>query len=50
VTASLAPIDELDDQFSDCERELRRRDATHPYIPLLTTIPGIASWGCCRPA
>jgi transposase len=42
VAASLALIDELDDQISDCERELRRRGAAHPYIPLLTTIPGIA--------
>jgi transposase len=42
VAASLALIDELDDQISDCERELRRRGAAHPYIPLLTTTPGIA--------
>jgi transposase len=42
VTASLALIDELDDQISNCERELRRRGAAHPYVPLLTTIPGIA--------
>jgi transposase len=42
VAASLALIDELDDQISDCERELRRLGAAHPYIPLLTTIPGIA--------
>jgi transposase len=37
-----ALIDELDDQISDCERELRRLGAVHPYIPLLTTIPGVA--------
>jgi transposase len=42
VAASLALIDELDDQISDCERELRHLGATHQYIPLLTTIPGIA--------
>jgi transposase len=42
VAASLTLIDELDDHISDCERELRRLGATHPYIPLLTTIPGIA--------
>jgi transposase len=42
VAASLALIDELDDQISDCEAELRRLGAAHPYIPLLTTIPGIA--------
>lgn len=42
VTASLALIDQLDDQISDCERELRRLGADHRYIPLLTTIPGVA--------
>jgi transposase len=42
VAASLALIDALDDQISDCERELRRLGADHRYIPLLTTIPGIA--------
>jgi transposase len=30
VTASLALIDELDDQIGGCERELRRRGAAHP--------------------
>ena len=42
VKASLALIDQLDEQISDCERDLRRLGATHPYIPLLTTLPGIA--------
>jgi transposase len=42
VSASLALIDQLDAKISDCERDLRRLGATHPYIPLLTTIPGIA--------
>lgn len=42
VAASLALIDELDQQISACEAELRRRGAAHQYIPLLTTIPGIA--------
>jgi transposase len=42
VAASLALIDRLDDQISECERELRRLGAGHRYIPLLTTIPGIA--------
>jgi transposase len=42
VRASLALIDQLDAKISDCERDLRRLGATHPYIPLLTTIPGIA--------
>jgi transposase len=42
VTASLALIDQLDEQIAACERELRRLGADHRYIPLLTTIPGIA--------
>jgi transposase len=42
VAASLELIDELDDQISGCERELRRLGARHRYVPLLTTIPGIA--------
>ena len=42
VAASLALIDQLDDEINRCERELRRLGADHAYIPLLTTIPGIA--------
>jgi transposase len=42
VEASLRLIDSLDEQVSDCERELRRLGADHPYVSLLTTIPGIA--------
>ena len=42
VTASLTLIDQLDEQIAACERELRRLGADHRYIPLLTTIPGIA--------
>jgi len=42
VAASLALIDQLDEQIAACERELRRLGADHRYIPLLTTIPGIA--------
>jgi transposase len=42
VTASLALIDRLEEQIADCERELRRLGAEHPYIPLLTTLPGVA--------
>src|SRR5436190_9111387 len=42
VTASLALIDTLTEQIDGCERELRRLGANHPYIPLLTTCPGIA--------
>ena len=41
-TSEEEPIDQLDEQISDCERELRRLGANHRYIPLLTTIPGIA--------
>jgi transposase len=42
VAASLALIDRLDDEISACERELRRLGADHRYIPLLTTLPGVA--------
>jgi transposase len=42
LEASLALIDTLDEQIAGCERELRRLGATHPYVPLLTTIPGVA--------
>jgi transposase len=42
LQASLALIDQLDAQISECERELRRLGAEHRYIPLLTTLPGVA--------
>jgi transposase len=42
IDASLRLIDDLDRQTAECERELRRLGADHRYIPLLTTIPGIA--------
>src|SRR6266508_1176386 len=42
VHASLALIDRLDEQIADCERELRRLGLDHRYIPLLTTLPGVA--------
>ena len=42
VRASLALIDELDDQIAGCEQELRRLGVDHAYVPLLTTVPGIA--------
>lgn len=42
VQASLHLIDDLEQQIDDCERELRQLGADHPYVPLLTTIPGIA--------
>jgi transposase len=41
VTASLQLIDELDQQISGCEAELRRLGADHRYVPLLLTVPGI---------
>jgi transposase len=42
VRASMALIDALDEQIADCERELRRLGADHAYVPLLTTLPGVA--------
>jgi transposase len=41
LAASLALIDSLDEQIADCEAELRRLRAEHPYMPLLVTCPGI---------
>jgi transposase len=41
VNASLSLIDTLDEQISDCERDLRALGADHPYIPLLVSCPGI---------
>jgi transposase len=42
VQASLRLLDELEREICALERELRSLGATHPYVPLLTTIPGIA--------
>ena len=42
VAASLRLIDELNREIDACERELKRLGADHRYVPLLTTIPGIA--------
>jgi transposase len=42
VAASLRLIDELDREINSCEHELRQLGADHRYVPLLTTIPGIA--------
>ncbi|MGH2830563.1 MAG: IS110 family transposase, partial [Actinomycetota bacterium] len=42
ITASIELIDDLDAQIIQCERELRRLGADHPYVPLLMTVPGIA--------
>jgi transposase len=41
VSCSLELIDDLDEQISACERELKRLGAEHRYMPLLQTIPGI---------
>jgi len=42
VEASLRLIDELEREIDACERELRTLGAEHRYVPLLTTVPGIA--------
>jgi transposase len=41
IEASLRPIDELEREITDCERELRRLGANQRYVPLLLTVPGI---------
>lgn len=42
VAASLRLIDELEREIDACEADLRALGAEHRYVPLLTTIPGIA--------
>jgi len=42
VVVTLAFIDDLDRQIAGCERELRRLGASHRYLPLLMSVPGIA--------
>jgi transposase len=42
VLAAVALIDELEREIMEVERELRRLGADHRYVPLLTTVPGIA--------
>jgi transposase len=42
LETSLELVDELDEQIDECQRELKRLGADHAYVPLLTTIPGIA--------
>jgi transposase len=42
VEASLRLLDELEREIDACEAELRALGADHRYVPLLTTIPGIA--------
>jgi transposase len=41
VTASLALIDDLEDQIDVTNRRLRASHPEHPYIPLLRSAPGI---------
>ena len=41
VTAALRLIDSLDAEIDGCEAALRTAGADHPYVPLLTTAPGI---------
>lgn len=43
VRACLRLIDELDREIGQIEKELRRLGAEHPYVALLTSVPGI-SW------
>src|SRR5712691_13125831 len=38
VEASLVLIDDLGREIQECERELRRLGADHPYVSLLTTV------------
>jgi transposase len=42
VIASVHLIDELDREIADCEKELRRLGADHPYVPTLLSLPGVA--------
>ena len=41
VSASLALIDDLEDQIAEVNARLREGHADHPYIPLLMSAPGI---------
>lgn len=42
VVASLRLIDDLEREIAATERELRELGADHRYVPLLTSVPGIA--------
>jgi transposase len=42
VLAAVAMIDDLEREIDAIEKELRELGADHRYVPLLTTIPGIA--------
>jgi transposase len=41
ITASVELIDDLECQIAEINRKLREGHADHPYIPLLTSAPGI---------
>jgi transposase len=41
ITASLALIDDLEDQIDDANRRLKASHADHPYLPLLMSAPGV---------
>jgi transposase len=42
IATALHMIDELGEAIHGCERELRQLGADHHYVPLLTSVPGIA--------
>ena len=42
VAASVRLLDELEREIAALERELRELGAEHRYVPLLTSVPGIA--------
>jgi transposase len=42
VLAAVTMIDDLECQITGIERDLKRLGADHRYVPLLTTVPGIA--------
>ncbi len=42
LLTSLELIDELDSEIERCELELQELGATHRYVPLLLSVPGIA--------
>src|SRR5215216_1093279 len=41
ISSAVSMIDGLDREIDAQGRELRRMGADHPYVPLLTTVPGI---------
>jgi transposase len=43
VMASVSLIDDLEDQISELNAQLRSGGAEHPYVPKLLTVPGIGS-------